>query len=82
MLSIYSPLNSAKLGASKKENIMSILDIKVARCELAKDYVFLDETQEQCAKEHCCPAGTKCPLDNCFAKLSGVLNPEEDFKID
>lgn len=59
---------------------MTILDIKVARCEVAKDMVFLDETQKQCAKEHGCPAGTKCPLEGCFAECSGIAEKHSEIK--
>lgn len=69
---------SAKIWVGlKRSTIMTILDIKIARCEIAKDYVFLDETQKQCACEHHCPKGTKCPLEGCFAAKSGITDEKE-----
>lgn len=61
---------------------MGYLDINIARCEVAKEYVFLDETQEQCACEHNCPKGTKCPLDGMFAKHSGVSEEKVEKEIE
>jgi hypothetical protein len=34
--------------------------------------VLTDQTQRQCALEHGCPPGRNCPLDGCFAEISGV----------
>lgn len=57
---------------------MSILDVKVARCEVAKEMVFLDETQLECSLEHKCPPGTNCPLEGCFAKKSGIAEEHKE----
>ncbi len=51
---------------------MSFFDSPVGRCTRLQEMVLLDETQEECAHEHDCPAGTVCPLDRCFAQISGV----------
>ncbi|NTV11965.1 MAG: hypothetical protein HGA47_14535 [Zoogloea sp.] len=51
---------------------MSIFDSPVARCEAVHEMVLTDEKQEECAREHDCPPGRICPLDGCFAEVSGV----------
>lgn len=53
---------------------MSILDSPIGRCEEIREMVLLDETQMQCAAEHACPPGTECPLDGCFATVSGIAD--------
>lgn len=50
---------------------MSFLDAPIARCEAARTMVLTDQTQGQCACEHGCPPGRVCPLDGCFAEVSG-----------
>lgn len=60
---------------------MSILDIDIARCEVAKDYVFLDQTQEQCKCEHKCKDGTICPLEGCFTNISGLSDPDKKIFV-
>ena len=37
------------------------------KCEVCKQYVLLDQTQPQCAREHDCHV-EKCPLDRFFAE--------------
>lgn len=51
---------------------MCTFDSPVGRCEVAKEMVLLDETQQECAREHGCPEGQRCPLEGCFAQRSGV----------
>lgn len=51
---------------------MCTFDSPVGRCEEVKGMVLLDETQAECAREHGCPPGTKCPLDGCFVTVSGI----------
>ncbi len=51
---------------------MSFIDSPIGRCEAVKEMVLLDETQVECAREHQCPHGRICPLDGCFASMSGV----------
>ena len=36
-------------------------------CEVCKGYVLLDQTQQDCAREHNCQA-VNCPLKQFFAK--------------
>lgn len=50
---------------------MTILDSPIGRCEAVKEMVLLDETQAECAHEHACPPGQKCPLNGCFTSVSG-----------
>lgn len=42
-------------------------------CPLCNEYVFLDQTQKQCAREHHCE-GVECPLNRFFATRE---EPEE-----
>ncbi|AXS79757.1 hypothetical protein [Dechloromonas sp. HYN0024] len=51
---------------------MSIFDAPLARCEDFHTLVLTDETQAECAHEHDCPPGHKCPLDTYFTKDSGI----------
>lgn len=60
---------------------MGGIDISVARCETAGEMVLTDQTQHQCALEHHCPKGTKCPLDGCFAVHSGVAEEHPECHI-
>jgi hypothetical protein len=51
---------------------MSYFDGPISRCEAAHAMVMTDQTQRQCALEHACPPGQACPLDGCFAAVSGL----------
>ena len=51
---------------------MCFFDSPIGRCEAVKEMVLLDETQRECACEHGCPPGCQCPLEGCFATMSGV----------
>lgn len=51
------------------------LDSPIDRCPVCGEYVLMDETQRECANEHNCPTGTKCPLAGMF---TGVEFEEED----
>ena len=51
---------------------MSIFDSPVGRCEAVHEMVLLDETQGECACEHGCSPGRDCPLEGCFASVSGM----------
>lgn len=55
---------------------MCTFDSPVGRCEEVKEMVLLDETQAECAREHGCPPGTKCPLEGHFASVSGVSDAD------
>ncbi len=54
---------------------MSFFDSPIGRCEQVREMVLLDETQQECAREHDCPPGRECPLKGCFTEHSG-LDPE------
>lgn len=58
---------------------MCFFDSPIARCEAVHEMVLTDQTQRQCALEHGCPPGRVCPLDGCFARLSGLS--EEDAQM-
>jgi hypothetical protein len=51
---------------------MSFIDSPISRCEAVREMVLTDQTQRQCAFEHECPPGRNCPLDGCFAEISGL----------
>ncbi|MCK6386890.1 MAG: hypothetical protein L6Q65_04700 [Zoogloea sp.] len=51
---------------------MSFIDSPISRCEAVREMVLTDQTQRQCALEHGCPPGRNCPLDGCFAEVSGI----------
>lgn len=51
---------------------MSGFDSPIGRCEAVKEMVLLDETQAECAAEHGCKPGQACPLEGCFAQVSGL----------
>ncbi len=61
---------------------MSGFDVHFAPCEAVGEMVITDQTQEECACEHGCPPGRNCPLDGCFARVSGFVEdipPEVHF---
>ncbi|WP_332670331.1 hypothetical protein [Aromatoleum sp.] len=51
---------------------MCFFDSPIGRCEAVRELVLLDETQQECACEHGCPAGFDCPLKGWFTEQSGV----------
>ncbi|MCB1926507.1 MAG: hypothetical protein KDH17_00580 [Rhodocyclaceae bacterium] len=51
---------------------MSFLDSPISRCEAKRTIVLTDQTQAQCALEHGCEPGTRCPLCGCFVDVSGL----------
>ena len=54
---------------------MSFFDSPVGRCEAVREMVLLDETQEECAREHGCAPDCDCPLKKLFTEQSGVSDP-------
>lgn len=44
-----------------------MFDSPIARCEIIEEMVLIDETQEECAREHGCPPDRICPLARYFA---------------
>ena len=60
---------------------MGGIDISVSRCEEAGEMVLTDQTQHECAMEHHCPKGTKCPLDGCFAVHSGIAEEHPECHV-
>ena len=51
---------------------MSYIDSPMGICEAEHTIVLTDQTQHECALEHGCPPGCNCPLDGCFARVSGL----------
>ena len=51
---------------------MSFIDSPISRCEAVREMVLTDQTQASMCAEHGCPPGRNCPLDGCFAEISGV----------
>lgn len=60
---------------------MGGVDISVSRCEVAGEMVLTDQTQAQCALEHHCPPGTRCPLAGCFAVHSGIAETHPECLV-
>lgn len=54
-----------------EETVMSFFDSPIGRCPVVREMVLLDETQAECAREHECPPGQVCPLEDCFTRVSG-----------
>lgn len=61
-----------KVPSPFQETPMSFFDSPIARCEAVRQMVLTDETQAQCAREHDCPPGFKCPLCGYFTDTSGI----------
>ena len=55
---------------------MSIFDSPIARCDAVHEMVLTDETQQECAREHDCPADRVCPLCGYFTETSGIVEAE------
>ncbi len=55
---------------------MSFFDSPISRCEPAHALVLTDQTKGECMIEHGCPRGRQCPLDGCFARISGLSESE------
>ena len=53
---------------------MSFFDSPIGRCEVVREMVLLDETQHECAREHGCAPGTRCPLKGYFTTHSGICD--------
>ena len=51
---------------------MSFIDSPISSCNAVREMVLTDQTQRECALEHGCPPGRNCPLDGCFAAISGI----------
>lgn len=45
---------------------MVTFDSPIERCPVCKEYVLMDQTQKECAREHRCHMGEKCPLKPYF----------------
>jgi hypothetical protein len=64
-----------------QETPMSFFDSPIARCEAVRQMVLTDETQAQCAREHDCPPGFKCPLCGYFTETSGISEEASDAAL-
>ena len=67
-----------KVHTINKETFMSFFDSPTARCEAVREMVLTDETQAQCAREHDCPPGFKCPLCGYFVDSSDTSEDIEN----
>ena len=38
-------------------------------CAICGEYVLLDQTQRECAREHACAPATRCPLHRFFTGI-------------
>ena len=50
---------------------MCFVDSPISACNAVREMVLTDQTQRECAREHDCPPGRNCPLEGCFAEISG-----------
>ena len=50
-----------------------MFDSPIAPCNAIQEYVLTDQTQEQCAREHDCPAGRVCPLQGYFVETGASM---------
>ncbi|MDR3323675.1 MAG: hypothetical protein LBS89_05685 [Zoogloeaceae bacterium] len=50
-----------------------MFDVHFAPCAAVGEMVIIDQTQQECVREHECPPGRQCPLDGCFADVSGLF---------
>lgn len=46
---------------------MCTFDAPISRCEIVREMVITDQTQRECAFEHGCAPGTRCPLEGFFS---------------
>jgi hypothetical protein len=46
-----------------------MFDSPIDRCPVCGEMVLLDQTQTECAREHCCSAGQACPLQQYFSGI-------------
>lgn len=51
---------------------MCYFDSPVGRCAVVREMVLLDETQQECAREHGCDSNRACPLQRYFTEQSGI----------
>ncbi len=65
-----------------QETPMSFFDSPLARCEAVRQMVLTDETQSECAREHNCPPGFKCPLCGYFTETSGISEEASQAALD
>jgi len=52
---------------------MGVFDARFAPCEAIKEMVIIDQTRTECVCEHECPPDRVCPLEGCFAEVSGLF---------
>lgn len=71
-LAIYAIRSRLNIQPTRQETPMSFFDAPLARCEAVRELVLTDETQAECAREHNCPPGFKCPLCGYFTENSGI----------
>jgi hypothetical protein len=45
---------------------MVTFDSPIERCPVCQEYVLMDQTQKECAREHQCNMEEKCPLKSYF----------------
>jgi hypothetical protein len=60
---------AGKRASSNRTEDSSMLDTPFEFCTVCRDYVLLDTTQRQCAREHQCADAVKCPLQRYFTGI-------------
>lgn len=58
-----------------------MFDSPIEPCPVCGQLVLLDQTRVECAREHGCPVGTSCPLQNYFTGIDfGVAVDKEALR--
>ena len=58
-----------------------MFDSPIAQCRICGQYVVLDQTQSECAREHKCEDSVACPLQDCFTGIDfSIEQPKENLR--
>ncbi len=58
-----------------------MFDSPIAQCRICGQYVVLDQTQAECAREHDCSTSSPCPLEGFFAGIDfSIEQPKEKLR--
>ena len=49
-----------------------MFDSPIAYCPVTRRFIRLDQAQRECAREHDCPRGVRCPFQRYFVKYCPV----------
>ena len=58
-----------------------MFDSPIGPCPVCGQYVVLDQTQAECAREHHCDSALPCPLQDCFTGIDfSIEQPKEKLR--